>query len=225
MPTLQVPRNVGTISSHRAAHVSRDATAKNSPALTWVIIAAVAAILALASCIALIFISLSKRRLLKQQLEEARLRDPCLRLKESSRRRRLTAVDRVTEEQREAMIRKSLASRHSSRSPSMSSSNLPVERIPSLTDKSRASLVHHSIGTEKELEMRLSQATSDASLGRTRSTSTFPELPQPTLSRSSSLSRPPLYDVRPDLPPMLEQHPCLRSERNNTVDERTDPEQ
>lgn len=203
MPSLQLARALGSISPPRAAHVGRDPAAKNSTTLPWVVVAAVAALLALGSCIGLIFISLSRRRLLKQQLEEARLRDASLGQRGPSRRRRLTAAERAKEQQREAMIRKSLASRQSSRSGSTSSSNM--ERMPS---------VAHSLGAEKELEMGLSRARSDASLGGTGPTWPFPEPPRPALSRCSSLSRPLLHEERPDEPPppLLEQHPCLRGE-------------
>lgn len=220
MPSLQLSQKFTLTSTPRVAHVSRNATAGTSgtnSTLTWVIVAAVAALLALGSCIALIAISISKRRLLKQQLEEARLRDPCLGPKEFSRRRRLTTEDQVleAEEQREAMIRKSLASR-SSRSPSMSS-HLTVDRT-SVTERSGGTFVHN-LGVEKELGMRLSQpSSSTASLQRTRSTSPYPEFPQPTLSRSSSTSRFPLREVRAGSPPLLEQHPCLRSERGMVQD-------
>lgn len=192
MPSLQLARALGSISPPRAVHVGRDPAAKNSTALPWVVVAAVAALLALGSCIGLIFISLSRRRLLKQQLEEARLRDAGLGQREPSRRRKLTAAERVKEQQREAMIRKSLASRQSSRSGSTSSSSSSnMERMPSAA---------HGLGAEKELEMGLSRARSDASLGGTGPTWPFPELPRPTLSRCSSLSRPLLH----------EEHPCLR---------------
>lgn len=217
MPSLQLPRNLRFKTTPRVPHVTRDSTTNNSGNLPWIIVAAVAALLALGSCIALVYVSLSKRRLLKQQLEEARSRDPCLNPKEFSRRRRLTAEDQrlEAEEQREAMIRKSLASRGSSRSPSMSS-RVTVDQA-SMTERSRADSF---LGVEKELEMRLSRTRSAASLQRVRSTSPFPELPQPTLSRSSSLSRPPLHERPTEPPPLLEQHPCLRAERNIAVTER-----
>lgn len=225
MPSLNLPRSFGSTSTPRVAHVSRNPTAstfETKSILPWVIVAAVAALVALGSCITLVAISISKRRLRRRQLEEARLRDPCLGHKEFSRRRRLTVADQVleAEEQREAMIRKSLASR-SSRSPSMSS-RLTADRS-SMTERPGTSSVH-SLRFEKEFEMRLSRPSSAASLQRARSTSPFPEFPQPTLSRSSSLSRPPLPEVRVDPPPPLEQHPCLRVE-DDTVKDRSTSEQ
>lgn len=217
MPSLRFHTDIHLTSISRGAHVKRNVIADTASgthsALVWIIVAAVAALLALASCIALIIISLSKRRLLKKQLDEARQRDPCLGQREFSRRRRLTVKDQAleAEEQREAMLRKSLASRPS-RSPSMFS-HLTFD-LASMTERSRAgSFEHSTLRLEKELEtgMRFSRPSSIASLERTRSTSPFPEFPRPTLSRSSSFSRFHLHEMRP---PPLEQHPCLRSERS-----------
>lgn len=237
MPSLQPLRNLDLASTLQVSqYASRASTANDNnnnnndrnSTLPWIIVAAVAALLALGSCIALVLISFSKRRILKRQLEEARLRDPCLGPKEFSRRRRLTAEDQMheAEEQREAMIRKSLASR-SMRSPSMSTigSHMTDDRASSMTEQPAASFLqpsNHSLGIEKEIEMRLSRPASAASLRmqRTRSISPFPDLPQPAMSRSASLSRFPLHELRVDPPPLLEQHPCLRGEGKATTNRR-----
>lgn len=207
MPSLPMPRFLESTLNSQNTHARRTPSNNDSTRI-WIIIAAVAAILALGACIALLILSISKRRLIKQQLEEARLKDPCLGQKEFSRMRRMTIEDRVmeAEEQREAMIRKSLASR-SSRSVSMSSrwtldQTSMVERPESYSA--------HTLRDDKELEMRLSRPTSISSLQRARSKSPFPDLPPPTLSRSSSPSRLSLLAGRVELPPLLENHPCLR---------------
>lgn len=218
MPSLQLPRHIISRSTPRIAHVSRGSATNTSGTLPWIIVAAVAAVLALGSCTALVYVTLSKRRLLKQQLEEARLRDPCLHPKEFSRRRRLTVADQrlEAEEQREAMIRKSLASRGSSRSPS-TSSRVTLDRRASMIERPRTGSVW---GAEKDLDLQLLRTRSAVSLRRMRSTSPFPELPQPTLSRNSSFSRPLLHDMPTEPPPLLEQHPCLRAEGNSMVHDR-----
>ncbi|KAI3397980.1 hypothetical protein diail_10056 [Diaporthe ilicicola] len=175
----------------------------------WIILAAIAALLTLGACSALFIISFSKRRLLKRQLDgEARRLDPGLAIEKfSSRKRKMTAedMDMEAESTRTAMIRKSLASR-SGRSASFATSDC-------LSTTERPESSNYGDGQRydwKDFEAGLSRHSSAASL-RGSTPSPLPELPAPSLSRSSSPSRNPLLAGRAELPPPLEQHPCLRS--------------
>lgn len=171
---------------------------------------------------------LSKRRLVKQQLEEARQRDPCLRQKEFSRKRRMTQNDLIleAEEQREAMIRKSLASR-SGRSISVTSNmtadssslyeNSSVHRYGvkeemGHTRKPSNPRSDFSLYDEKDWEAGCtSRPSSAAGLVRARPYSPLPEMPAPTLSRSSSPHRvPQVLANQAGRPPLLEQHPLFQ---------------
>lgn len=209
---VQTPRNV-----------TKRASAVDSTRI-WITVGAVAALLALGACIALIAISISKRRLLKQQLEEARQWNPCLQRKEFSKKRRMTQNDRMleAEEQRQAMIRKSLASR-SGRSMS-SSSNLTFDST-NVSEPETTPADRHG-PREKSLSRQHSRSRSDFTLydekswevGRplSRASSPFPDPPAPTLSRSSSPGRLPQAPAnRPDLPPLLEQHPLFQRLNDN----------
>lgn len=221
MPSLLLRRSVQRIgeSIDRRKDASETGFSQNSTRI-WIIVAAVAAFLALGVCTALVAISISKRRLIKQQLEEARQRDPCLEQKDFSRRRRMTRKDLTYEAeiQREAMIRKSLASR-SGRSVSMSS-RLTFDSM-SVTEVPKAgSIDEYGLNEEKPLEERLSRPSSVSSFQGARTTSPFPDLPAPALSRSSSPSR--LSQVlvsRPDFPPLLEQHPLFQRLNDDFDDE------
>lgn len=121
----------------------------------WIIVAAVAGLLALAITTALLVVSFTKRRHARKQLEEARQRDPCLGQKEFSRRRRMTMEDLLheAEEQRETMIHKSLASR-SFRSESVSSRwTLDNTERPSVEGGGLGRIC--SLAEEKEVESGL----------------------------------------------------------------------
>lgn len=220
MPSLPLRRFVQAIGE--PTHRERDALETRSSQNTtriWIIVAAVAALLALGVCTALVAVSISKRRLVKQQLEEARQRDPCLEQKAFSRRQRMTREDLTheAEAQREAMIRKSLASR-SDRSTSMSS-RLTLDSI-SVTERPMAgSIDERGLNDEEYLEGRASRPSSVSSLQEARTISPFPDLPAPTLSRSSSPNRLSQMLVgRPDFPPLLEQHPLFQ-QSNDDFDE------
>lgn len=184
-------------------------TTQNSPEITnsfriWIIVATITSILTLCACIVLVAISISKHRMMKQQLEEARSRIPCLDETKFSKRRWMTAEDLVLEAEttREHIIRKSLASRsgRSDRSASTASAT-------SRPETGSGDVLKYDW---KEFESRLSRHSSVASLQRSKSA--LPDMPAPTLSRSSSPSQPPLLASRThtELPPLLEQHPCLR---------------
>ncbi|KAH8765532.1 hypothetical protein F5883DRAFT_557327 [Diaporthe sp. PMI_573] len=183
--------------------------ADTSSTRVWVILAAVAALLTLGACTILVAISFSKRRLLKQQLEETRRRDSGLdsgyAWEKPGRKRKMTAEDLEMEAEstRTAMIRKSLASR-SGRTASFATSHRS-----STAERPESSSGEGLRYDWKDFEAGISRHSSVASLPR--SASPLPELPAPTLSRSSSPSRNPLLAGRAELPPPLEQHPCLRS--------------
>lgn len=169
----------------------------------WIILAAVAALLTLGACTALVVISYSKRRLLKQQLDETRRQDSSFAWEKPTKKRKMTAEDLELEAEstRTAMIRKSLASRSG--------------RTASFATMDRMSTADSSSGEGprydwKDFEAGMSRHSSVASLRRS-TPSPLPELPAPTLSRSSSPSRNPLLAGRAEMPPPLEQHPCLRS--------------
>lgn len=201
MPSGLMPREV--------ALQNTSTTTQNAPEITksfkiWTIIAAVTVLLSLSACIVLAAISISNRRMMKQQLEEARSRNPCLDEKDFSKRRWMTAQDLVLEAEstREYIIRKSLASRsgRSDRSASTASTT-------SRTETGSGDGLKYDW---KEFESRLSRHSSMASLQKSKSA--LPDMPAPTLSQSSSPSRNPLLASRThiELPPLLEQHPCLR---------------
>lgn len=175
----------------------------------WVILAAVAALLTLGACTALVVISYSKRRLLKRQLDESKRPDSGLSWeKPATKKRKMTAEDLEMEAEstRAAMIRKSLASR-SGRTASFATSDR-MSRADRPESSSSGDLLPRY--DWKEFEAGVSRQSSVASLRRSTS-SPMPELPAPALSRSSSPSRNPLLAGRVELPPPLEQHPCLRS--------------
>lgn len=177
----------------------------------WIILAAVAALLTLGACTALVVISYSKRRLLKQQLDETRRRDSGLAWeKPTARKRKMTAEDLEMEAEstRTAMIRKSLASR-SGRTGSFATSH---RTSSSTADRPDSSSGEGGLPAYdwKDFEAGISRHSSLATLRRS-TPSPLPELPAPAVSRSSSPSRNPLLASRAELPPPLEQHPCLRS--------------
>lgn len=174
----------------------------------WVILAAVAALLTLGACTALVVISYSKRRLLKRQLDESKRPDSVLSWEKPTKKRKMTAEDLEMEAEstRAAMIRKSLASR-SGRTASFATSDR-MSRADRPESSSSGDLLPRY--DWKEFEAGVSRQSSVASLRRSTS-SPMPELPAPALSRSSSPSRNPLLAGRAELPPPLEQHPCLRS--------------
>lgn len=178
----------------------------------WVIVAAVAAILAFAACLVLVALAISKRRMIKKQLEEARSWDPFVGPKDVSRRRRMTAEDLVleAESRREHIIRKSLASRSGRSTSSASSLGRPPFDPASMFEKAETGGGDGLKYDRKHLESRLSRHSSMPSLPRSKSPHAFPDLPPPILSRSLSPSRVPLLTSRTELPPLLEQHPCLR---------------
>lgn len=207
MPLTITPRRVATETSPNATTAATDPMDETSGMKTsrvWIIIAAVAALLALAACVVLILLSISKHRskhrLIKQQLEEAWTRDPYIGPKGFGRRRRMTAEELAlqAESRREHLIRKSLASR-SGRTESFTSSTsrLVLDRASTL-GQSEASGGDGMKYDWKEFE---------AVLSLPQSMSPFPHPPAPTLPRSSS--HPPLPG-RMELPPLLEQHPCFR---------------
>lgn len=169
----------------------------------WIILAAVAALLTLGACTALVVISYSKRRLLKQQLDESRRRDSGFAWEKPAKKRKMTAEDLEMEAEstRTAMIRKSLASR-SGRTASFATMSTADRPVSSVSDLPRYDW--------KDFEAGISRHSSVASLRRDTS-SPLPELPEPAVSRSSSPTRNPLLPGRAELPPPLEQHPCLRS--------------
>lgn len=186
-----------------------DSNTDSNSTRVWVILAAVAALLTLGACTALVVISYSKRRLLKRQLHETKRPDSGLSWeKPTTKKRKMTAEDLEMEAEstRAAMIRKSLASR-SGRTASFATS----DRMSSADrpESSSGDLLPRYDWKEFEAGV-VSRQSSVASLRRSMS-SPMPELPAPTLSRSSSPSRNPLLAGRAELPPPLEQHPCLRS--------------
>lgn len=182
---------------------SSTSTSTTDSTRIWIILAAVAALLTLGACTALVVISYSKRRLLKQQLDESRRRDSGFAWEKPTKKRKMTAEDLEMEAEstRTAMIRKSLASR-SGRTASFATMSTADRPESSSGDLPRYDW--------KDFEAGISRHSSVASLRRSTS-SPLPELPAPALSRSSSPSRNPLLAGRAELPPPLEQHPCLRS--------------
>lgn len=187
-----------------------DSNTDSDSTRVWVILAAVAALLTLGACTALVVIAYSKRRLLKRQLDEAKRPDSGLSWeKPTIKKRKMTAEDLEMEAEstRTAMIRKSLASR-SGRTASFATSDRMSSADRPESSSSGDLLPRYDW---KEFEAGVvSRQSSVASLRRSTS-SPMPELPAPTLSRSSSPSRNPLLAGRAELPPPLEQHPCLRS--------------
>ncbi|KAK2614025.1 hypothetical protein N8I77_000886 [Diaporthe amygdali] len=197
-----------TLAARDSTSDSNTSTSTTDSTRIWIILAAVAALLTLGACTALVVISFSKRRLLKKQLDEERRRDPGFPIDpidKFSKKRKMTAedLDIEAESTRTAMIRKSLASR-SGRSASFAT----LDRF-STAERPESTTSDGLRYDWKEFEAGLSRHSSAASLHR--SASPLPELPAPTLSRSSSPSRNPLLAGRAELPPPLEQHPCMRS--------------
>lgn len=185
----------------------------------WIIIASVAGILAIGACIALVAMSRSKRRLQRQLLREARRRDPCLGKKEFGRKRRMTqdTLECEAESQRDAIIRKSLASRSGHSVSSIS--QLPLDMMSEADRPDSRSTEEYRLRDDDDFERGYTRLRSGTGLSdkswesgiSTRSMSPFPEMPARTMSRSSSPSR--LLHVAPgrsDLPPLLEQHPLFR---------------
>lgn len=222
MPPIPLLRSVSVPGQPVWKREASEDTPSNNSSRVWIIVAAVAALLALGASIALVAISLSRRRLVKQQLEEARQRDPCLGQKEFSRRRRMTREDLVLEAegQREAMIHKSLASR-SGRSISTSSGLTFDQRSAAERSGRAGSSDGYGLDDDKSWEGRLSRPTSPASsLRRARSSSPFPDLPAPTHSRPSSPNRLAQAVVgRPELPPLLERHPLFQNAHDDSEED------
>lgn len=189
----------------------------------WIIVASVAGVLAIGASIALVAMSMSRRRLRKQMLEEARQRDPCLGEKDFSKRRRKPwdVLEFEAESQRDAMIRKSLASR--SGRPISSTSHLMSHTISMDERPDSRSTQEYRLRDEDDFERISTRSRSGTVLSdksweggmspRSRSKSPFPDPPARTWSRSSSPSR------RADLPPLLEQHPLFRNASNDVNSE------
>lgn len=227
MPALRVLELVAATGESTALRRDTLGNAPHSKSTPiWIIIAGVAALLAFGACLALVVLSISKRRLLKRQLAEARQRDPCLEPKEFSKRRRMTRDDLVlqAEEQREAMLRKSLASRSGSMSSRMTFEQMSMNERPE-TDSTSAPTREYGLDDGRNGEGRLSRLGSVSSLRRerARSMSPFPELPAPTLSRSSSPYRPSLPQVVAGPPPLIEQHPLFQKMSDDSEDEEVRP--
>lgn len=181
----------------REAELQTSTTDVTNTFKIWIIIAVVTTFLTFSACITLIAITISKRQMVKQQLEEARTSNTCLDEKDFGKRRWMAADGHGldAESTREHIIRKSLASR-SGRSDRSSSTASSTSRPGTGSDE----------GLKydwKDLESRLSRQGSLASLQKSNK-SPFPDLPAPTLSRSTS------GRTHTELPPLLEQHPCLR---------------
>lgn len=196
--------------------VSRDTNNTRSTRI-WIIIASVAGVLVIGACIALVAMSISRRRLQKQLLEEARQRDPGLGEKIFSKRRRKPwdVPEFEAESQRDAMIRKSLANR--SGRPISSTSHLMSDTISMEERPDSRSTQEYRLRDEEDFEEISTRSRSDTVLSdksweggmSSRSKSQFPDPPARTWSRSSSPSR------RADLPPLLEQHPLFRNASND----------
>ncbi|KAJ4385581.1 transcription initiation factor IIB [Gnomoniopsis smithogilvyi] len=180
----------------------------------WVIIASVTGVLALGACIAVVAVSLSRRRLRKQLLQEARQRDPCLGEKDllNKRRKGRDVLDFEAESQRHAMIQKSLARRTGR---STSSNSQLISDATSVDDRPDSRLtLEDRLRDEEDFERSITRSRSGTGLSdksweggfSARSKSPFPDPPARTWSRSSSPS-----SRRTDLPPSLEQHPLFRS--------------
>ncbi|KAK3353342.1 hypothetical protein B0T25DRAFT_518427 [Lasiosphaeria hispida] len=111
MPTLPlIPREVEQNPEHNTAtpYGEHESDTRNS-SLAWVIPTVVAGLIVVTAFLVYALLSYNKRRQFRKEQEK----DPYLTPNEFSRRRRMTAQDRVEEEekQRVIMIRKSLASR------------------------------------------------------------------------------------------------------------------
>lgn len=196
--------------------VSRDTNNTRSTRI-WIIVASVAGVLVIGACIALVAMFMSRRRLRKQLLGEARQRDPCPGEKDFSKRRRKPwdVPQFEAESQREAMIQKSLANRSgrliSSTSYLMSDTISMDERPDSRTTQ------EDRLRDEEQFERNSARSRSGTVLSdksweggmSSRSKSPFPDPPARTWSRSSSPSR------RADLPPLLDQHPLFRNASND----------
>lgn len=193
--------------------VSRDTSNTDSTRI-WIIIASVAGVLAIGACIGLVAMSISRRRLRKQLLDEARQRDPFLGGKDFSKKRKKPwdILECEAESQRDAMIRKSLASRSGR---SMSSTSHFISDTISMDERPNSSCTqeYRLRDDEEDFERSYTRSRSGTVLSdkswegglSSRSKSPFPDLPARTWSRSSSPSR------RADLPPLLEQHPLFRN--------------
>lgn len=196
--------------------VSRDTSNTDSTRI-WIIIASVAGVLAIGACIGLVAMSISRRRLQKQLLDEARQRDPFLGEKDFSKKRKKpwNVLECEAESQRDAMIRKSLASRSGR---SMSSTSQLISDTMSMDERPNSSCTQeYRLRDEEDYERSYTRSRSGTVLSdksweggvSSRSRSPFPDLPARTWSRSSSPSR------RADLPPLLEQHPLFRNASTN----------
>ncbi|POS75721.1 hypothetical protein DHEL01_v205885 [Diaporthe helianthi] len=197
-------------SSPNADTASRTSTSTTDSNRVWIILTAVAALLTLGACTALVVISFSKRRLLKQQLDETRRRnsafDSAIAWEKPGRKRKMTAkeLEMEAESTRTAMIRKSLASR-SGRTASFATSGRS-----SMAERPESDSGEGLTYDWKEFEAGISRHSSVASLRR--SADPMPELPAPTLLHALSPGRNPSLAGRAELRAPREQlHPCLRS--------------
>lgn len=162
----------------------------------WIIVGVIAAAVFLGACAIFLYAGILRRRRMRREREQEPADDISLSQKEFSRKRTVTAEDRMQahDRQREIMIRKSLASRSASRS-SQADSIDPFEAAEA--GQSGGGLRDDW----KEFEARLQR---ENSAGRDH-----PALP---VSRSPSPSRSPLMTGRssPVFPPLAQRHPSQR---------------
>jgi hypothetical protein len=145
----------------------------------WVtVVVVVGSILLVAALVTAVLVFFRRRG-----YREARKHNPALSHKDFLRRRKMTAVARLKEEelQRRIMIRKSLASRSTEWSTQFDNESLDIQE-------------HNESGLKedwKEWEARMQRERPDFAY-RHPSMAVLPELPIPTKSRSPSPSRSPL---------------------------------
>jgi uncharacterized protein YneF (UPF0154 family) len=168
----------------------------------WLIILIVIAALIVAA----IIVYFVRDKLRDRQFEEASKKDPYLTRKEFRRRRKLSALERIEEEelQRSVMIRKSLATRSSRTNSQVTISvTMPEEHDTEMDEDVPAARLKDDW---KEWEARMQRDRSNSAerhpFINAHSAGEITDLPLPQQSRTASPSRSPLLNARvsPPLP-------------------------
>lgn len=222
MPTLLHSHILARAAASQERTTPRHHSHNPTSTRVWIIVVSVVSVLALSACIALLAMYLSKRRLRKPSIEEARQRDPCLGEKKRTKTRRSSRdiLDTEAESQRAAMIRKAVASRSGTSLTQGSHFTLSVVSVEERPD-SRSSSQGRRVQNEEPCERKLSRTRCRPGLDSDKSReggfsalSASPLLDKParTFSRSSSPSGSQhVAPGHPELPPLLELHPLFRN--------------